>query len=249
MTPRLDHESTAATPARLADAAEVGIGGSIFLRRATQRSGVFALYLLGGVVVGLAYRFLLDEPAERDLANYLRSGVHGAGLGLTVWALQTAFSLRSPLGAALRRLPLAADVILRTLVMTGALTVVGTSLQLMLYRSVAETWLTLDLPKIVATSFAFSIIAGVVTEIQRLIGGTLLTSVLLGTYHRPTRRRLIVMFLDPANSTRLAEAMGELRVHDLITRFFFDIDEPIADFGGAVHAYVGRGDRQLAGGG
>src|SRR5208282_4231174 len=41
------------------------------------------------------------------------------------------------------------------------------------------------------------------------------------------------------NSTRLAEAMGEVKVHDLITRFFFDIDEPIADFGGAVHAYVG----------
>ncbi len=47
------------------------------------------------------------------------------------------------------------------------------------------------------------------------------------------------MFLDLANSTRLAEAMGELRVHDLITRFFFDIDEPIGDFGGRVHAYVG----------
>ena len=47
------------------------------------------------------------------------------------------------------------------------------------------------------------------------------------------------MFLDLANSTHLAEAMGELRVHDLVTRFFFDIDEPIADFGGAVHAYVG----------
>ncbi|HEX9168876.1 MAG TPA: adenylate/guanylate cyclase domain-containing protein [Roseiarcus sp.] len=30
-----------------------------------------------------------------------------------------------------------------------------------------------------------------------------------------------------------------LRVHDLITRFFFDIDEPIRVFGGEVHAYVG----------
>jgi class 3 adenylate cyclase len=28
-------------------------------------------------------------------------------------------------------------------------------------------------------------------------------------------------------------------VHDLITRFFFDIDEPIADHDGEVHAYVG----------
>ena len=123
--------------------------------------------------------------------------------------------------------------------MTAALTVVGASLQLVLYRSLADSWFALDLPMIVATSFAFSMIVGVVTEIRRLIGGPLLTSVLLGTYHRPTRRRLIVMFLDLANSTRLAEAMGELKVHDLITRFFFDIDEPIAEFGGAVHAYVG----------
>jgi adenylate cyclase len=50
---------------------------------------------------------------------------------------------------------------------------------------------------------------------------------------------LIVMFLDIAGSTRLAEDMGELKVHDLITRFFFDIDEPIGDHGGTVHAYVG----------
>ena len=83
------------------------------------------------------------------------------------------------------------------------------------------------------------LVVGVVTETRRLIGGTLLTSVVLGTYHRPVRQQLIVMFLDIAHSTGLAEAMGELRVHDLITRFFFDIDGPISDYGGAVHAYVG----------
>jgi class 3 adenylate cyclase len=33
--------------------------------------------------------------------------------------------------------------------------------------------------------------------------------------------------------------MGELKVHDLLTRFFYDIDAPISHFGGAVHAYVG----------
>jgi class 3 adenylate cyclase len=67
----------------------------------------------------------------------------------------------------------------------------------------------------------------------------MLTSVVLGTYHRPAREQRIVMFLDIAGSTRLAEEMGELRVHDLITRFFFDIDEPIGDNGGEVNAYVG----------
>ena len=47
------------------------------------------------------------------------------------------------------------------------------------------------------------------------------------------------MFLDIAGSTTLAEQLGEVRVHDLITRFFFDIDRPVADHDGEVHAYVG----------
>ncbi len=225
MMSRLDHEIKARGPAKLAGAAESAIGRSVFRRIAARQSGVLVGYLLAGFVGGLAYRLLHDEPAERDLANFLRSGLHGVGLFLTVWAVQAATGARSPLGAALRRLPLAADVILRALAMTAALTVVGASLQLVLYRSVGESWLTLDLPMIVAASFAFSIVVGVMSGIRRLVGAALLTSVLLGTYHRPTRRRLIVMFLDLANSTRLAEAMGELRVHDLITRFFFDIDD------------------------
>ena len=47
------------------------------------------------------------------------------------------------------------------------------------------------------------------------------------------------MFLDLAGSTSLAEAMGELRVQNLLTRFFYDIDAAITAHGGEVHAYVG----------
>ena len=72
-----------------------------------------------------------------------------------------------------------------------------------------------------------------------MIGAPMLASVALGTYHRPKREQLIVMFLDLAGSTQLAETMGELKVHDLITRFFFDIEAPITAHGGTVHAYVG----------
>ena len=206
-----------------------------------------AAALVAGFAVGVAYRATFDPPDERTLANFLRSGFHGVGLALIVWTVQIGFAsgARSRLGAALRRLPLAGEVVVRALVMTAALIVVGFSLQFVLYAEpyrlewLTRTWLTVNLPRIVLIGFGLSLVIGVFVETQRLIGDELLTSVLLGTYHRPTRRRLIVMFLDLANSTRLAEAMGELRVHDLITRFFFDIDEPIADFGGAVHAYVG----------
>jgi adenylate cyclase len=223
------------------------IGVSNLLRRAARQRGFIAASLLSGFVLGVAYRFLFDLAGERSLANFLRSGLHGVGVALTVWTVQAGFALgaQSRPGAALRRLPLAAEVLVRALAMTAALIVVGFALQFLLYTEpyhlnwLTAHWLTTNLPGIVALGFGISLVIGVGAEIHRLIGGALLASVLLGTYHRPSRQRRIVMFLDLANSTRLAEALGELRVHDLITRFFFDIDEPIADYDGAVHAYVG----------
>ena len=222
-------------------------GRSIFVRYAVRRSGFAVAALLGGFAVGLAYRALLDEPDQATLANYARSGLHGAGVGLTVWLVQTGFvsAARSALGAAMRRMPLVAEVLLKSLAMTAALVAVGLALQAALYAEpyqlhwLTRHWLTTELPRIVVIGFGLSVIVGALAETRRLIGGAMLASVLLGTYQRPVRQQRIVMFLDLANSTRLAERMGELRVHDLITQFFFDIDEPIGCWGGEVHAYVG----------
>jgi len=220
---------------------------SIFVRYAHQRPGVLIASLLTGFLVGISYRYLVYDPSPRNLPNYLRSGLHGAGLALGAWTVQVAFAsnTRSALGSALRRLPLWGELIVRSLVMTCAFVVVGVALQLLLYAEplglqwFTQDWFRVTLPRIVVISFAISFVFGAVTELGRLIGGPVLTSVILGTYQRPVREDLVVMFLDIASSTRLAEEMGELQVHDLITRFFFDIDEPISDYGGAVHAYVG----------
>lgn len=234
-----DDHSASAFPS----AEERKVVRSIFLRRAARETGFIAASLLVGFASGVAYRFVFDLTDERTLPNFLRSGLEGAGIGVTVWTVQTMFAAgaRSRLGSALKRLPIAAEVVVRALVMTAALIVVSLTLQALLYAEpyhldwLTRQWLTVTLPRIVVMGFAAAMVVGVGVETQRLIGGELLT----GTYHRPARQRLIVMFLDLAHSTRLAESMGEVRVHDLITRFFFDIDEPISDFKGRVHAYVG----------
>jgi class 3 adenylate cyclase len=49
----------------------------------------------------------------------------------------------------------------------------------------------------------------------------------------------VLLFLDLVGSTSLAESMGELRMQELLKRFFFDIDRVIRAYGGEVHAYVG----------
>lgn len=212
-----------------------------------QRFGPVSMILTVGFAVGVGLRFSIDNAAERDLANYIRSGLHGSGLAFAVWIVQRTFAAKahSPIGSALRRLPLLAEVFVRSLVMTIVIVMVGLALQVALYAdSLQLRWLTVHwfkttLPWIVAIGLTVSLMVGIVTETARLIGGPLLASIVLGTYHRPVREQLIVMFLDLADSTPLAEKLGELRVHDLITRFFFDIDEPINDHGGSVLSYVG----------
>jgi len=197
-----------------------------------------------GFVIGCLYRAVFYDSASPGLRGYVLSGLNGVGIGFTAWAVQLVFisGSRSDLGEALRRWPVAVELLVRALVMTMALVVVGLVLQFVLFpsgRSVPDEWLRVDLPRIMVISFAVSLIFRLAIESRQFVGSELLMSALLGTYHRPARRELIVVFLDLASSTTLAESMGEVRVHDLITRFFYDIDEPIRAFGGRVHSYVG----------
>ena len=88
-------------------------------------------------------------------------------------------------------------------------------------------------------AFFAALLVGVIFELTRLVGNRVLFNVALGRYRRPVREERVLMFLDLAGSTSLAEAMGELRVQNLLTRFFYDIDDAIVAHGGEVHAYVG----------
>jgi class 3 adenylate cyclase len=198
--------------------------------------------LIVAVAIGITYRYLLDPPDEQTVPYYIRSCIHAMGLALAGWAVHLTFAAvpRSRLGGVLRHLPLSAEFVIKALTMTAALTIVAIGLEFVLYPfPLSRRWLADELPRIVGIGFTASLFVGAIFEFRRMIGGRVLGSFLLGTYHRPRREQRIVMFLDIADSTALAEQLGELRVHDLITRFFYDIDQPIADYDGEVHAYVG----------
>jgi class 3 adenylate cyclase len=117
---------------------------------------------------------------------------------------------------------------------------VAMCLQALLYGNRIEiAWLIDGFPRIVGIAFGMSIFIGAAFELTRLIGSRVLFNVVIGRYRRPTREERVLLFLDLVGSTSLAESMGELRMHQLLTRFFFDIDEAILAYGGEVHAYVG----------
>jgi adenylate cyclase len=113
-------------------------------------------------------------------------------------------------------------------------------LQPVLYgEPLTATWLSDHFPVIFTVAFVLSVAFNAVYELTRLIGGRVLLAVILGRYRHPIREERVMMFLDLAGSTAMAEALGEVRMQELLTRFFFDIDEPIVAHGGEVHAYVG----------
>jgi hypothetical protein len=110
-----------------------------------------------GFVVGLLYRVVFDTGDEPSVANFIRSGLHGAGLAFTGWAMHLYFTSRS--SAWLTRWPLAVELTVETLVMAVAVATVASGLQLVLYDGPIEPeWFRSDFPKIMAVSFAMSVL-------------------------------------------------------------------------------------------
>ena len=193
---------------------------------------------LAGFLFGMLLRYRIDPAEEASFANYLRSGLHGAGVTYATWMVHVYFTSRS--SEWLRRWPLAAELFVRALVMAAVITIVTTGLQVVLYGLRIEAkWVEADLPLIVGIALVFSILIAAIHELTRLIGGWALFNVLIGRYRRPILEERVLLFLDLVGSTTLAEKMGEVRVQDLLKEFFFDIDQPITAHGGEVHAYVG----------
>lgn len=87
--------------------------------------------------------------------------------------------------------------------------------------------------------FAFGYLFNFGLRIQSLVGPRVLFNFLTGKYYRPQREERAIVFIDLADSTALAEQLGDLRFHELLARFFFDIAQPTAEYHGEVHRYIG----------
>ncbi|WP_108523120.1 adenylate/guanylate cyclase domain-containing protein [Bradyrhizobium algeriense] len=205
------------------------------MRRSINPTLVFAV---NGFLGGMAYRYFFDLPIEASVPNYLRSGFHGMGMTLAGWGVHLYFTSRR--SAWINKWPLLIDLAVRSATMAVVVASVIVSLEALLYwHRIEAKWLFGAFPGIVAIGFFASLFVGLAYELTRLVGSRVLFNVALGRYRSPVREARVLMFLDLAGSTSLAEAMGELRVQGLLTRFFFDIDGAIVAHGGEVHAYVG----------
>jgi adenylate cyclase len=191
-----------------------------------------------GALFGGLFRYVFDPVDETSIANYLRSSLHGVSVTLAGWAVHLYFTSRN--SAWVRRWPLAVELVIRSVAMAVVVATVAATLEVVIYHHrINHYWLLHDFPKIVGLAFAGSMLVGAIYELVRLVGGRAFLNVILGRYRHATREERVLLFLDLVGSTTLAEQLGELRVQELLTRFFYDIDEAIVAHGGEVHAYVG----------
>jgi adenylate cyclase len=137
-----------------------------------------------------------------------------------------------------RRLPLAAAMLARTIVY-GLVTMAALVIFPWLYAGAEPSPFRSGMVGDVVFSVAAILVIVSLTSIIQLIGPNVLGSLLTGRYYHPREEQRIVLFLDLVGSTGIAERMGNVRFHALLSEAFTRLSRVVTDLGGEVHRYVG----------
>jgi adenylate cyclase len=91
----------------------------------------------------------------------------------------------------------------------------------------------------IALSVLLLLLINMIRQMSRMLGQNVLVNMIVGKYTDPVEEERIFMFLDLDASTTIAERLGNIRYHNLLDDYVFDITKPILDCGGEIYQYVG----------
>jgi class 3 adenylate cyclase len=193
-------------------------------------------------LIGAGYAAFLDHFLRSDMSAYsfLRGALRGFIVGVILSVFEFGLS-ESRLGEAMRRAPFLISLFFRTLASTVVLigAVIISRLLLSSRGHSLAQWAETGLVRDFAFVAFIAFIIHFVLQTRRIVGGRVLTYFLLGRYNTPVVEERIFMLLDIVGSTAIAQRLGDTEALKLITRFFFDIAEPISRFDGETNIYVG----------
>ena len=92
---------------------------------------------------------------------------------------------------------------------------------------------------IVFYALTVSFLVNMIRQMSRILGQNVLLNMILGRYAIPIEEERIFMFLDLDASTTIAERLGNIRYHELLDDYVYDITKPILESGGEIYQYVG----------
>ncbi len=212
---------------------------------ARLRSVVAVSIGLAGLIVASIFFISTLMGQEVTNRNLLEATILGALIGALLASYELLF-VEGRYGRRIRRAHFLVSLTLSIAVYLVTITAVVVPYEILAYPEAGpDTYfgyqidhdiaLALD---IVTTFLMISLLLFFVT-IRRVIGGRQLANVILGRYRSGIYEERVFLFLDIEASTAMAEELGDLGAYDLISTFYFDIDEAILDYQGEAHRYIG----------
>jgi adenylate cyclase len=205
-------------------------------RSTNQKLGLLALMVAAAAAAGGFYALIRTPPG----ASWGVQIATGATIGGAISSCIIGFELFGEawmLGRG-RRLPLGATILGRT-VAYGVVIMAALLVFPWAYSGVEPSPFRPGIVGDVVFSIAATFVFVSLTSIARVIGPSVLGSLLTGRYYHPREEERIVLFLDLVGSTSIAERIGNVRFHALLSETFTRLSRVVTDFGGEVHRYVG----------
>jgi adenylate cyclase len=204
----------------------------LILRQLRLALTVTVASVAGGALYGLGV-------SGGDPLGGARGGFIGAAIAGSLITFEL-FYVRGPAGRWMRRLSFVRLVAAKSVVYFAVFAVVLTAGG-MLFPAGPEASFRFDrdFANSMIFSAVFAVVISIVMQLDRLLGRGVLASFVIGRYHKPREEERIFLFLDLVGSTALAERLGGPRFMDLLNQIYRDIADPIVEYRGDIHKYVG----------
>jgi len=205
-------------------------------KRAQWRLRLFFTLVAITSMGGPLYASLFGAPFDSFVfpGNMLPSLIGGA----VFWGFEILW-VPSRRGRFVRHLPFIWAVLVRVVLVSVIVTILAPVANLY-FNGVFDPLFSFKLgPSIYLFVSSIVFILYSISQVVRIIGPRVMANIIFGRYHRPRREDRVFLFLDIKGSTALSEELGDIGVQEMIARFFADISEPILEWGGEVHRYIG----------
>ena len=193
-----------------------------------------------GAIVGAAYGHMMAVSDGRPLLS-VGGFPRGVLTGVVITGILSSFEqvLVRPALARLRATPFLVHLAIKTIIYLAVI-LFGLVIGAWLFPAPSEVggWWPIQRQDVLFAVVAVLAIR-FVDDINHLLGQNVLLNFITGRYHRPRLEQRVFLFIDIEGSTALAERLGELAFHRLVSRFVVDITAPIVAAYGEIHRYVG----------
>jgi adenylate cyclase len=139
----------------------------------------------------------------------------------------------------LRQMSVKRAILLKSLVYAVVITACYAVMSLVARNDGYSEGKVLTFQSVFTFALVLSLIVSSVLSVSRILGQHELIRLVLGRYHQPREEERVLMFVDLAGSTAVAEKIGAIRFFKLLNDFFHDLMDPILGTHGEVYKYVG----------